>query len=41
MKKFKLILADPFIMKKIKKFTKFPTAEVFDRANADNILKFL
>ena len=25
----------------IDRFSKFPTAEVFDRANADNILKFL
>ena len=25
----------------IDQFSKFPTAEVFDRANADNILKFL
>ena len=50
MKKFKLTLADPFIMKKnhevyflacIDRFSKFPTAEVFDRANADNFLKFL
>ena len=49
MKKFRLILEDQFIMKKIKRFTlacidrfsKFPTAEVFDRANADNNLKLL
>ena len=49
MKRFKLILEDPSIIKKIKRFiflhvdrfSKFPTAEVFDRANADNILKFL
>ena len=50
MKKFKLTLADPFIMKKnqevyflacIERFSKFPTAEVFKRLNADNILNFL
>ena len=41
-------MADQFTMKRIKKsifshvdrFSKFPTSEVFDRANAD-ILKFL
>ena len=50
MKKSKLILVDQFIMKKnpevyflacIDRFSKFSTAEVFDKANANNILKFL
>ena len=50
MRKFKLTSVDQFIMKRIKKvvfllcidwFSKFRRAEVFDRANAENILKFL
>ena len=49
MKKFKIILADQSIMGKnknfflafIDRFSKYPTAEVFDRANAQKILKFL
>ena len=50
MKKSKLILVDQIIIEKNQevyflackdRFSKFPTAEVFDRANADNILKFL
>ena len=50
MKIFKLISLDQSIMKKnkevyfltcIDRISKFPTAEVYDRANAKNILKFL
>ena len=50
MKKFKLTLVDQFKTTKIKmsifsqgidRFSKFPTAKVFDRANAENILYFL
>ena len=50
MNKFKLTLVDQFKTTKIKRsifsqgidrFSKFPTAKIFDMANADNILYFL
>ena len=50
MKKCKMILVDPFQMKKIKiffflacvdRFSKFPTVEVFEKANGPNVLKLL
>ena len=49
MKKFKLISADQSIMGKnknfflafIDRFSKYPSVEVFDRANAQKLLKFL